>query len=71
MMGPQFEIAAKQLPRVRFAKLNTEAAPKTSMRSRIKSIPTMALFKNGVEIARRSGALSAPEIIRWVNAQST
>lgn len=71
MMGPQFEIAAKQISQVRFAKLDTELAPKTSMRFRIKSIPTMALFKNGVEIARRSGTLSGPEIVRWVNSQST
>jgi thioredoxin 2 len=69
MMGPQFAAAAKQLPHVRFAKLDTEAAPQTSMRYRIKSIPTMALFKNGVEIARMSGALSAADIIRWVNTQ--
>ena len=70
MMGPQFVAAAKQLPQVRFAKLDTEAAPKTSMRYRIRSIPTMALFKNGVEIARMSGALSAADIIRWVKTQN-
>ena len=70
MMGPQFAAAAKKLPQVRFAKLDTEVAPKTSVKYRIKSIPTMALFKNGVEIARMSGALSEADIIRWVNSQS-
>lgn len=70
MMGPQFAAAARQLPNVRFAKLDTEAAPRTSMRFRIKSIPTMALFKNGAEVARMSGALSAADIIRWVNTQT-
>jgi thioredoxin 2 len=70
MMGPQFAAAAKQLPQIRFVKLDTEAAPETSMRYRIRSIPTMALFKNGVEVARISGALSAADIIRWVNTQS-
>jgi hypothetical protein len=30
----------------------------------------MALFKNGVEIARMSGALSAADIIRWVKTQN-
>ncbi len=70
MMGPQFAVAAKQLPQIRFVKLDTEAAPETSMRYRIRSIPTMALFKNGVEVARMSGALSAADIIRWVNTQS-
>lgn len=69
VMGPQFAQAAKQLPQVRFAKLDTEGSPATSMRYRIKSIPTMALFKNGVEVARLSGALSAQDIIRWVKEQ--
>ena len=48
----------------------TEAVPETSMRYRIRSIPTMALFKNGVEVARMSGALSAADIIRWVQTQN-
>lgn len=69
VMGPQFAQAAKQLPQVRFAKLDTEGSPATSMRYRIKSIPTMALFKHGAEVARMSGALSAQDILRWVNQQ--
>ena len=68
VMGPQFAAAAKQLMHVHFAKVDTEAAPKTSVRYRIKSIPTMALFKNGVEIARMSGAVSAPDIVRWIES---
>ena len=68
VMGPQFAAAAKQLMHVRFAKVDTEAAPKTSVRYRIKSIPTMALFKNGAEIARMSGAVSAPDIVRWIES---
>ena len=50
-------------------KVDTEAAPRTSMRHRIRSIPTMALFRNGTEVARTSGAMSAADIARWVHAQ--
>ncbi len=69
MMAPQFEAAAARMPGVRFAKLDTEAAPKTSVRYRIRSIPTMALFRHGQEIARTSGAMSAADIERWVSSQ--
>ncbi len=69
MMAPQFEAAAAQMPGVRFAKLDTEAAPQTSVRYRIRSIPTMALFRQGQEIARTSGAMSAADIQRWVSSQ--
>ncbi len=69
MMGPQFANAAAQLPQIYFAKVDTEAAPQTSMRYRIRSIPTMVLMKQGREIARTSGAMSAADIQRWVQSQ--
>lgn len=69
MMAPQFAAAAQQRPRVRFMKVDTEASPKASVRHRIRSIPTMVLFHRGREIGRRSGAMPAAEIVRWVDQQ--
>ncbi len=69
MMAPQFEAAARQMPEVRFVKLDTDASPQTSAQFRIRSIPTMALFKRGNEVARTSGAMSAADIQRWVRSQ--
>ena len=69
MMAPQFEAAARDMPDIRFAKVDTEGAPQTSVRHRIRSIPTMALFRQGVEIARTSGAMSSADIQRWVRSQ--
>lgn len=68
MMAPQFAAAAAQMPQVRFAKVDTEAAPRASVRHRIRSIPTMVLFHRGQEIARRSGAMPAAEILNWVRS---
>jgi thioredoxin 2 len=69
MMAPQFEQAAKELePGVRFAKLNTDEAQGTAARFNIRSIPTIALFRNGREVARQPGAMSAADIVRWVKA---
>jgi len=69
MMAPQFEQAAKELePTVRFAKLNTDEAQGTAARFNIRSIPTIALFRNGREVARQPGAMSAADIVRWVQA---
>ncbi|MDH3778540.1 MAG: thioredoxin family protein, partial [Gammaproteobacteria bacterium] len=36
----------------------------------IRSIPTLALFRNGQEIARQPGAMGAADIVRWVKANS-
>jgi thioredoxin 2 len=67
-MAPQFAAAARQLPDVRFAKVDTESSPRTSVALRIRSIPTIVLFRAGKEIARRSGAMSAAELVSWVSA---
>ncbi len=69
MMAPQFAAAAAQLPDVRFVKVDTEASPQASLRYRIRSIPTMVLFKNGKEVARVAGAMSAGDIERWLQSQ--
>jgi thioredoxin 2 len=69
MMAPAFAQAARQLePRVRLAKLDTEAHQAPAARFGIRSIPTLILFENGREIARQSGAMDAANIIRWVNS---
>ncbi len=68
-MAPQFEHAAAEMPGVRFAKLETDANPKASVGQRIRSIPTLVLFRGGQEIARRSGATSAPDLKRWLTAE--
>jgi thioredoxin 2 len=66
-MAPQFDAAARTLePRLRFAKLDTEAAPDVAQRFRIRAIPTIILLSGGREIARRSGLLSKDEIVAFV-----
>jgi thioredoxin 2 len=69
MMAPLFAAAAAQLPAVRFAKVDTEAAPSLGARYRVQSIPTLILFHKGAEVARRSGAIAAPELLRWIQSQ--
>ena len=64
-MAPQFAAAAAQLPEVRFAKVDTEAATRTALQQGIRSIPTLALFHGGKELARRSGAMPAQQLVAW------
>ncbi|MEY4753783.1 MAG: hypothetical protein RJA44_1458 [Pseudomonadota bacterium] len=67
MMAPQFELAAQQLQgRAVLAKLDSDAQPELSSRYAIRSIPTLLLFRGGREVARQSGALSAPQIVQWL-----
>ncbi|MBI3480776.1 MAG: thioredoxin TrxC [Nitrosomonadales bacterium] len=66
MMAPAFVQAAKHLePEMRLAKLNTEDAQELGARYNIRSIPTLAIFKGGRELARQAGAMDAGSIVQW------
>jgi thioredoxin 2 len=70
MMAPTYAEAAKVLePKVRVAKLDTEQAPQVAAQHAIRSIPTVALFQGGREIARQTGAVDLRTLTRWVHAQ--
>ncbi|MES2353663.1 MAG: thioredoxin TrxC [Pseudomonadota bacterium] len=72
LMAPQFEQAAHELePHTRLAKLNTEADPKIAARFNIRNIPTVVMFRNGRELARQSGAMDSPTLVRWVRTASS
>lgn len=69
-MAPAFEQAAAQLePQFRLAKVDTEAVPALGARFGIRSIPTLALFRGGREVARQAGAMGSADIVRWAKAQ--
>lgn len=68
-MAPHFASAAQQLPRVRFVKVDSDAAPLASARHQIRSIPTLALFNGGAEVARLSGAVPAAQLLAWLRQQ--
>jgi thioredoxin 2 len=65
-MAPHFAAAARQLPEIRFAKVDSDAAPAASARYNIRSIPTLILFKAGAEIARMSGAVPTSQLLAWI-----
>lgn len=68
-MAPAFEQAAAQLePHFRLAKVDTEAEQALGARFNIRSIPTLALFANGREVARQPGAMGAADIVRWARS---
>lgn len=67
MMAPAYEAAARELePAMQLVKLNSDVEQATAARLGIRGIPTMILFRNGQEIARASGAMTAGQIVSWV-----
>lgn len=58
--APTFANVAKKFPlKAAFAKMNTEEEQYHATQFAIRSIPTLIVFKNGKEVDRVNGALSA------------
>lgn len=69
IMAPAFEQVSRDLhSQARFIKINTEIEQALAAKFNIRSIPTLAIFAGGREIARQPGAVSAPDLARWVSA---
>jgi thioredoxin 2 len=58
-------------PKLRLLKVDTEANQAAAGQYGIRSIPTLALFKAGKELARVSGAMNETQLQQWVNQQLT
>ena len=68
-MAPAFEQAAARLePRLRLGKLDVDAEPALAGRFGVQGIPLLVLLRRGREVARRTGAAPAQELVRWAEA---
>jgi thioredoxin 2 len=66
MVAPELEkVATRQVGRMLVVKVNTDELSDLGQRFSIRSIPTLAVFANGREVARVSGARGAGDIEAW------
>ena len=67
MVAPELaKMAAEGAGRWLVIKVNTDDLPSVYRQHRISAIPTLAIFKNGREIARQPGAMPAVAIRQFV-----
>src|SRR3954466_7335263 len=72
MVAPELvKVAARGAGRFVVVKVNTDALPELGDRFKIRSIPTMAVFGGGREIARTAGARPAADIEAFVEQART
>lgn len=68
MMAPVFErVAGEMEPFLRFAKVNTETETSLAATANIRSIPTLAIYQGGNEVARIAGAMDEANLKTWIN----
>jgi thioredoxin 1 len=55
--GPVYEAASEKNPDITFAKIDTEAQQEIAGALEIRSIPTLMIFRDGIQIFSQPGAL--------------
>jgi thioredoxin 2 len=65
--APEYEKASLQNQQVIFLKINTESEQELAAQYGIRGIPCTVLIKNGKEIRRQSGAMSAEQVRFFLN----
>lgn len=67
-MAPVFKGVAAKFPlKVLFVKVNTEDEQTLGAKYNIRSIPTLVIYKEGIEVQRVSGALDEQSLINFIN----
>jgi thioredoxin 2 len=67
MLSPRVEQLARDLAgRLKVVKLNSDEAPAVSARFGVRGLPTLLLLDKGQVVDRRTGALPAAQLRRWV-----
>jgi thioredoxin 1 len=67
MFGPIFEKASEDYPDIVFASCDTEAQQEVAGAFGIRSIPTLAVFRDGIMIFQQAGALPAPALAELIS----
>lgn len=66
--APVFEdVAEERAEQIRFIKVNTEQQAALSARFRIRSIPTLMIFRKGQHVDTMAGALPKASFTQWLD----
>ena len=64
------ELAKERAGRLRVVKINTEREPALASQFKIRSIPTLLLFRDGKLVDQLSGALPKQELALWIDSSA-
>jgi thioredoxin len=62
-MAPQLEKAAQLRPQYGFAKVNIDQQPALAQRFSVRSIPTIAIFRDGELLGTGAGVIRAADLV--------
>lgn len=72
MVAPVLEqLATERAGRIKVVKVNVDDSPEVSARYQVRGIPTLLLLHGGRLVATQVGAVPAPALRQWLDANAT
>ena len=62
------EVAAEMASKIKVVKMDIDDSPNTPSSLGIQTIPTLIIFKNGEEVARKVGSMPKSALVEWIKA---
>lgn len=70
-LGPVLEDIAKEMGgKVTIAKMDVDSNPETPTKFGVRSIPTLVLFKDGVQVETKVGSIPKQALLAWLNEKA-
>jgi thioredoxin 1 len=67
MLGPRFEELSKEMPDIKFCKLNVDENENTAVKLEIRNLPTLIMFEKGQITGKIIGAMSKDAMKEKIN----
>ncbi len=67
-LAPVLDEAANEVSEVQVFKMNIDENPETPTKFRVRSIPTLILFKDGQPVDIKVGGLPKHELVDWLKS---
>jgi len=67
MMHPVLEEVSNERSNVKIMQIDVDKAEEVAKEYGVMSIPTLILFKNGIEVAKKIGFIPKVQLIDWIN----
>lgn len=66
MIAPFVKEISEEIPGITFVKINVDESENLAAKFDVMSIPTIIIFKNGVEVERKIGFITKPSLKTWI-----
>lgn len=71
LMGPILkEVKAELGAEIKIVKIDIDKNPEVAVKYNVRSVPTLLLFKNGIQFGRHSGVLQKQDVISFIRSHS-